>query len=412
MTPLTNPRLAAYQLLLTFEHPRPAVLDERVDAVLNQAPWSPADKGLFFDLLYGTLRQWPRLSAIIAQRSRFPLEKQDPRAKTLLRLGLYQLLFFNAPHAAVHTTIELAKQVGLSSKSTGFMNAVLRGVQREPVPLPPPAWPEWIAKQLPPDAPADMPELLLSPPPLTIRVNPKVVSPEAYQVQLVEAEVACHPTDRPDVLVIDADMLPTALPGFASGAYAIQDRSSAEVAHWVNPQPGETVLDLCAGLGSKTAHLAARMPDPTLLTAIEPHAGRFDRLLHNLTRLQLSGVQTVQTLAEDYTGPPADHVLVDAPCSALGTARRHPEIVLHLSPKQLKSLTRLQAQLLARGWELLKPGGTLIYSTCSILAVENQQQVQAFLAQHPNAELLRQEQRWITPEADGFYLASLRKSND
>ncbi|MBX2860917.1 MAG: RsmB/NOP family class I SAM-dependent RNA methyltransferase, partial [Vampirovibrio sp.] len=202
---------------------------------------------------------------------------------------------------------------------------------------------------------------------------------------------------------------PRKLPGYEEGWFAVQDLSSAVVSTWMNPQPGETIVDLCAAPGSKTAHLADLMQDTGSIIAVEPEKERIARLTENLMRLGIQCVMVVQGKGETVEVDPAwnaiDEILVDAPCSGLGTVRKHPEILLQLKEADVTGYAKLQLALLRHAVTLIKPGGKLIYSTCSLHPAENQEVVQAFLRDCPSATLVREEQRLITQVQDGFYIA-------
>lgn len=430
-----TPRDAAVSLLLRFEKTRAKRL--KADSLISDTlggvgrAWSPEDRALFTTLVYGVLRWWPRLDFYMIELSRFPLAKLDPQVRTLLRLGFFQLVFLDGvpDYAAINSTVELARSRKLSTKTIAFLNATLRGFQRRrqeegfkiPVFETDPAMhlsleyalPMWFARRLleqyGPDEALAMARLMKVPPPLALRVNTLKTTPQAFTMQLEAGGIPYHKTDLPEVLVlVGFHGSPQGLPGYNEGWFYVQDPSSAQVAHWVNPQAGERILDLCAAPGSKTTHMAALAPDSRIV-AVEPVAARVATLRQNLARLGVSNVEVVESCAEDYRADNLyDRVLVDAPCSGLGTVRKHPEILIQMVEKDIATYPAQQIALLKCGSALLKPGGVLVYSTCSLEREENQQVLQAMLAENPYLMLEEESRRAISPDADGFYLARLR----
>jgi 16S rRNA (cytosine967-C5)-methyltransferase len=255
---------------------------------------------------------------------------------------------------------------------------------------------------------------------LAIRVNTLKTTPEAYQQALRNGNVSFQPLpDGPGEGLLLTRMPGSVrdLPGYAEGWFYVQDAASMWVGRLVDPQPGEMILDMCAAPGSKTSHMAALAQNRALITALDPVERRVALLHENIARLGLENITVVQAdalmfvLPVEY-GSGYDKVLVDAPCSGSGTLRRHPEILRQLASSHtatiLESLIAQQLALLEKALTCLKPGGILIYSTCSILPPENAAVIQTLRQRHPELTLLFEKQRLIQPHADGFYAAMLR----
>ncbi|MGB3393156.1 MAG: 16S rRNA (cytosine(967)-C(5))-methyltransferase RsmB, partial [Stenotrophomonas sp.] len=282
-------------------------------------------------------------------------------------------------------------------RQAGLVNAVLRRAQREgfsPARAED-AWPQWLLQQVRQDWPAQAEDVLaasLQPAPLWLRVNCQQYSRDAYLQLLREAEIAAEASPlTADAIRLQVPVAVNGLPGFAQGAVSVQDLSAQQVADALAPAAGARVLDACAAPGGKSAHLLER--DPTLqLLALDVDARRLQRISETFAR---TGVGThARVKAADATDPaawwdgePFDAVLLDVPCSATGIIRRQPDVLLHRRVADIDALVALQVRLLDALWPLLRPGGVLLYSTCSILHRENRQQVAAFLARTPDARV-------------------------
>ncbi|HEY9687237.1 MAG TPA: 16S rRNA (cytosine(967)-C(5))-methyltransferase RsmB [Coleofasciculaceae cyanobacterium] len=433
-------RKSAFEILLRFERGGATRLkaDSLIQDTLATASkiLSETDRGFTRALVMGTLRHWLRLDEWIKLLTGRPLKNMTPPVRTLLRVGLFQLYgMAHVPaYAAIDTTVELAKALKVSPKTVKFINAVLREGQRALESNrfdPPPAseslsrhllmaygWPEaWVVllqQQYDDESILQMARVSQSPAPLSVRVNTLKISPAAYQEQLAQANVTCSVPDSalPESLRIDGwSGSPRALPGYEEGWFYVQDPSSVWVSRFLNPEPGEQVLDLCAAPGSKTTHMSALMENQGKILAIEPKKDRLLLLKENMARLGVENTETVQAdgLAFEPEAGLYDRVLVDAPCSGTGTLRRHPEILLQLKKPDFSTYTAQQSALLTQGFSCLKPGGVLVYSTCSLMRAENHSVVAAFLKKNPEATLDAEEQRLITESCDGFYAARLRK---
>lgn len=427
------PRKTAFEILLRFEKGGANRL--KADSLIQQAA-PEADRPFVTALAMGTLRHWLRLDEWIKHLTHRSLKQIDPNVRVLLRMGLFQLYGLHQvpAYAAINTTVELARQLKQSDKTVKFINAVLREAQRrlEAGGFVVPAWDEnpeahllraygWpeaftqrLLKQFGAATLMAMAQAAQHPAPLTLRVNTLKTALEGYTALLNEVGIPYDTLpDLPEgILLSGFSGSPRQLPGYEEGLFYVQDPASMAVSLLLNPDADETVLDLCAAPGSKSTHMAALMCNTGRITAIEPKAERAKLLRENLDRLGVrnTNVREANALTLELPDEQYDKVLVDAPCSGSGTLRRHPEILLQLRKPDLSQYTHLQGALLEKGFALLKPGGRLVYSTCSILDAENAQVVSAFLKKHPDAVLESQEQKPITDTSDGFYMALLRKA--
>jgi 16S rRNA (cytosine967-C5)-methyltransferase len=431
----------ALEVLLRFEKAGGERLkaDSLAQDVLarQQTTLTEQERAFAYALMMGVLRHWLRLEEWIKTLTGGrPLKQIEPVVRTLLRMGLFQLYGFSQvpAYAAINTTVELAKARRVSPKTVKFINAVLREAQRRlesggfEVPAAdmdlqghllgqygwPEAWTQVLSATYSTDDLLAMAQAAQTPAGLSIRANTLRIAPDEYRKHLVQAGYAVNEVPvLPEAFRLpEFSGSPRQLPGYAEGLFYVQDPSSMWVAHLLNPEPGERVLDVCAAPGSKTTHMAALMQNQGCITALEPKKERLALLRENMERLGIAIVEA--ELVDALSWQPDsdalyDKVLVDAPCSGSGTIRKHPEILLQMRKLQLASYTDLQARLLAKGFASLKPDGVLVYSTCSIFPAENHSVVEAFLAAHPNASLEREEQRLITENADGFYAARIRK---
>lgn len=415
-----------------------AYADGALERELGRVSLSPQDRGLATELAYGAIRQRRLLDAWLDQLGKVTAERQPPKLRWLLHLGLYQLLSSDRipASAAVSTTVELAKRGGLSRLApvvNGMLRAFLRRQEAgEPLPLPadPAAalairqsLPDWLAAALlqwqPPEQAEAFARACNTPPALDLRVNGLRSTPEAVQAALAAAGMVAEPIEGlPMGLTIkgrSGDL--RHLPGYDEGHWCVQDRSAQLVAPLLQPNPGERILDACAAPGGKSTHLAELMGDQGLVLAVDRGEARLRRVDRNCERLGLTAIKTrcsdaSQLLVQEPTWAQSfDRILVDAPCSGLGTLSRHPDARWRLGPSSIGELVEVQRQLLESLLPLLKPGGRLLYATCTVHPQENQQLVQALLASHAELELVRERQIWpgeLSGAGDGFFTAVLR----
>jgi 16S rRNA (cytosine967-C5)-methyltransferase len=394
------------------------------------------DAALVKELGYGTLRFQPRLAALLARLLEQPLKGSDLDVEALLLLGLYQLIYMRVPdHAAVRETVEACRALK-KGWAAGLVNGVLRRFLRERAALETAvmddpaaryAHPLWFIEELRRDWPQHW-ELILAAgnerPPLTLRVNRARIERDAFLAQLGAANLparACR--HSVDGVVLDRPLDVGALPGFAAGLCSVQDEAAQLAAGVLDVVPGQRVLDACAAPGGKACHLLERHPG-LALTLVERDSFRARRIHENLERLGLAAEVRVADAGEPlawWDGAPFDRILLDAPCSASGVVRRHPDAKLRHRQDQLDAAVGLQRRLLDALWPLLAPRGKLVYATCSVFRRENAGQLEGFLAAHGDADALPLEVDWgiragagrqiLSGEdgMDGFYYACLQK---
>lgn len=398
-----------------------------------QAVESGKDRAFIQAVCYGVCRQYHRLDFILSQLLDKPLKDTDVKALALV--GLYQLKFMRVkPHAAVSETVLAARK---KPWAKSLINAVLRTYLREQEGLEDKAdkeqtaavsHPGWLIKQIEQDWPEQAQKILLEnnqQPPMVLRVNLSRTNRDHYLQALMNQDIAAVAVSFcPSAIMLDKPVSVDLLPGFADGLVSVQDTAAQLAAELLDVQPGHRVLDVCAAPGGKTAHILESQPQVKELVAVDIDESRLRRVSENCQRLNLQAKLVVGDAANPgdwWDGKPFDRILLDAPCSALGVIRRHPDIKLLRRAEDIKPLLALQKNILQAVWPLLAPGGLLLYATCSILKQENEQQVQAFLAEHDDAVELSIEADWgsagacgrqiLTGESamDGFYYARIRK---
>lgn len=366
---------------------------------LSRSRLSARDRQLAADLAYGTLRRLLRLDGAIAHASSRPMNKIDPAALALLRLGAYQILFTRIPaHAAVSETVELAEP-----RRRGFVNAVLRSITRA---SPTPSEGDddeaisdrtglasWAVGELRRVLPEEEVEVaaaaLATPADLALRTNLCRTQPERLEAAIRETgmEVRRGPL-HPDIVYVGSTP-PALLPGYEEGWFAVQDEASAVVAAALDVMPGEHVYEPCGGPGGKAAHLACLVRPSGLVVSAD---ARFVRA-RLVARTALRLTAQVKVLAQDARRPAVrgrfDAALVDAPCSGLGAARRRPELLWRPSKQDLARLARLQVAILVATAELVRPGGRLVYSVCTFPRAETDAAVRAFLTKRPDFEPMK-----------------------
>jgi 16S rRNA (cytosine967-C5)-methyltransferase len=392
------------------------------------------DHALLQAICFGTCRWFFRLTDIADQLLDKPLKDKDSDVYALILVGLYQLIYMRVPsHAAVAETVAAASRLK-KLWAKGLINAVLRNFLRNQAELEIPtsssaqfSHPLWMienVKQAYPDHWEDILNANNEHPPFALRVNEQQITRDKYIVKLTEAELKAEPIPLTDSGIILTD--PTdvqKLPGFASGEVSVQDGAAQLAASLMMLEPGLRVLDACAAPGGKTAHLLELQPTVKCI-AVEYDAQRSKVIHENLKRLNLSAKVIVGDAgAPDkwWDGELFDRILLDAPCSATGVIRRHPDIKLLRRESDIETLAVEQLRLLEAIWPLLKKGGVLLYATCSIFPQENADVVQRFM--EGKADVLEEKilQEWgvscpigkqILPKMhnmDGFYYARLRK---
>lgn len=394
------------------------------------------EQGLAQELCYGSLRWLPRLQAVAARLLDRPLRPRDLDVHALLLVGLYQLLYLNiAPHAAVSSTVETAATLG-KEWAKGLLNAALRRLLRERDALLAAvdrdetaalAHPAWLLHELRAAWPDQWPAIIAANntrPPLTLRINALHGSRAHYQTRLTQAGIAAEAAPyASSALTLTTPVAVEKLPGFTAGDVSVQDAAAQLAAGLLDLQPGQRVLDACAAPGGKTGHILESCVDLSLV-ALDSAPERLRRVAENLARLGLTAELVsgdAGTPDEWWDGQPFDRILLDAPCSGSGVIRRHPDIKTLRRPDDIAALAAEQHRLLHALWPLLKPGGMLVYATCSILPAENGRQVATFLQTQLDAREDVIDVGWghaveagrqILPGEngmDGFYYACLCK---
>lgn len=409
-------RYGAFQILQRVE--QGGYADRLLDSYLNRHPTMEArERGLLTELVYGILRLRGRLDFALSLFSRQKLQRLEPEALLLLRLGAYQLLELDRipAHAAVHATVELAHQVGMG-RISGLVNGTLRTLQRERDTI---AWPtpdnlraylqhvcslpNWLAKELLRQFPniesRALAEALTEAAPQALRVNTLKTDRESFLAALAEAGHLARPCRYLSEGVILEKRVAQMLPGDRDGWYQVQDEASMLIAHLLDTQPGEKVLDACAAPGGKTTHIAALTNNQAHILALDRHSRRVELINQGAERL---GCQGIETRTWDLTEEPGflehesfDRILVDAPCSGLGVLRRNPESRWSRQPADIGELAALQQTILRQVAPLLRSGGHLLYSVCTFTAAETDVVVKDFLGSHP--DFVQEDLRTLLP---------------
>lgn len=393
------------------------------------------DRGLLQELCFGVCRYYPLLDGIVCQLLNKPLKHKDADVLALLYLGIYQLRYMRVPdHAAIASTVDAAKPLRkLWAKN--LVNGVLREYQRRADELldalndaASHAHPDWLYGKLRKQWPEQAEGIFSAnntPPPMTLRVNTQQQSRDDYQAQLAQAGIDATPCQWSEVgIQLGKACDVNQLPGFAEGSCSVQDEASQLVAPLVLAEKPQRVLDACSAPGGKTCHLLESNAD-LYIDAVDIEGQRLARVEDNLARLNLQA-NLIQGDASQpaswWDGELYDAILLDAPCSATGVIRRHPDIKVLREPDDLDKLTPLQGQLLDALWQCLRPGGRLVYTTCSVLREENERVVGAFVEREASASITPIAGEWgidleygrqLLPgadEHDGFYYACLQKA--
>jgi len=437
-------RQCAYRVLRRVAE-NDAYADRAFRAEATRAALDTRERAFAQQLSYGTVQRIGTLDHLIGRLSSRPVEDLDPPLRDALRLGVFQLGWLDgvADHAAVSETVELAKEGGRGGHR--LANALMRRATRELQPMiealgdgsPAEAallhsHPEWLV-QMWWDLLGQEGTLALlarnnEPPERAVRANALLTTRDELAEGLRKVGVQSHPVEQPrEALVVDSPFDPAGSPLFQSGRLMPQSRASMLVARVLGPRPGDRVLDLCAAPGAKTTHLAALMEGEGEIVALERHPGRAAELEANCRRMR---AERVTVMCADATRAPVeggfDRVLLDAPCSALGTLQGRPDARWRRSPQTIKELTRVQDGLLAAAADQLTPGGTLVYSTCTISPSEGEERIEALLTARSDLEADDLGVEWpaltwprapqflqLLPhrdQTDGFFIARLKRS--
>jgi 16S rRNA (cytosine967-C5)-methyltransferase len=397
------------------------------------------DQSLLKELCFGTLRWYPQLQAIVNRLMSKPIKDKEREIQALLACGIYQLMYMRvADHAAINETV--AATVKLKRLwAKGLVNAVLRNFQRQQQQITEQlantaefetAHPQWLINRIQKAWSEQAREILTAnnlQAPMCLRVNANQCSRDDYLKLLAEKEIQASKTEHSSVGIwLNSPREVTELPGFEDGWVSVQDESAQLAASLLDVQPDHVVLDACCAPGGKTCHILESEPKLAALTAIDLEASRLERCKDNLQRLNLQAnliAADVGAIEEWWDNNPFDRILLDAPCSASGVIRRHPDIKLLRKDTDIDNLSKIQTELLEKVWKTLRKGSMLIYATCSVLPQENDQVVAQFLATNNDASVVKIEANWgkatdfgrqIFPSAkggDGFYYSRLQKNS-
>lgn len=438
-------RRLAYDLLQEVLY-RGAFANIVLDKALFASSLDRKDRALATELLYGTVKFRDRLAYMIDQFSKTPVKKMDQKTASILLLSVYQLdqLSRIPDHAVVHEAVNIAKEEKLASQR--LINAVLRSLIRNKDRMKWPdaqkqkalylakteSFPQWMIetwiKKFGYKSTKDICKYFNQASSVWLRANVlKNSTEELIDILSREGADVKKGNMLSESILYECGPALRDLSSFQEGRFAIQDQAAMLVAHAVNPQAGERILDMCAAPGGKTSHMAELMGNKGEILAVDLHAHRTNLIHANAKRLDLD---IINTETRDASLPALDlvevfdRVLLDAPCSGLGVLNRRPDARWQKQRKQIPKLVTLQSQLLDRAAEALKPGGRLVYSTCTLLDEENKDQVLAFLDRHPDFSLAMDiDKNWPTIKApegmielrpdlngcDGFFIAALVK---
>jgi 16S rRNA (cytosine967-C5)-methyltransferase len=446
ITPTNDPRSVALSALRQVV--RGVHADNALDKAGNRATLSNLDRQLATELVYGAVRQQRTLNALIDRLLRKP-EKPTSDLRLLLQLGIYQLRYMDRipPSAAVNTTVNLAKTNGLAGLAA-LTNGVLREYQRQQASLvsnwhQSESWvekigveysfPDWLVEHwlavLGETGTIELCNYFNQSPSIDLRVNLLKTDRAIVLAALTEAGISAEPIDYLEQgirLTGKVGAIPR-LPGYNEAWWSVQDSSAQLVAKLLDPQPGEVVVDACAAPGGKTTHIAELMNDQGVIWSIDSSQSRLKQVTQNCERLGLHAVQ-IRTgdgrQQADLVGM-VDRVLLDAPCSGLGTLHRRADARWQKTPANVQELGQLQSELLASCASWVKPGGTLVYATCTVHPAENKEVIMPFLAAHPEWSIqtptsflasLADPDGCITiwpheQKMDGFFMVRLTKNS-
>ena len=388
------------------------------------------------ELVNGVLRWRFRFEALLERLMSKPLRKKDYDIQLVMLIALHELNELSKPdYAVVHEAVNQARRLG-KRWAAGLINGVLRSYLRDRErlassinedPVARFAHPQWLIDRLQQDWPEQFDQVLQANnqrPPLWLRVNLSKISVDDYLRQLGSHQITVvRHSHAVAALKLDTPMNVDQIPGFEQGLVSVQDAAAQMAAQLLAPKNDERVLDLCAAPGGKTCHLL-ELAGTIELVAVELDPIRMQKVLQNIERLNLQAQLLVADATDTqswWDGRSFDRILVDAPCSASGVIRRHPDIKTLRHADDLVELADIQLQILKQAWCMLKPGGTLLYVTCSVLRLENEQQIGSLLRSNADVEEVTIDAKWGvacrhgrqllpgTEDSDGFYYALLKK---
>jgi len=404
---------------------------------------SASDRAFAKQLLFGSLRYYHQIKAILDQLLEKPLKQKDLNVYAILILGVYQLRYLSVPdHAALSESVELTRKIK-KSWASALVNGILRNYQRQVSEIDKKltkaktyqfSHPNWIINQLETDWPDNYQTILSANnqrAPMVIRVNQQIILLNDYISELANNDLSAriHPLAK-DALILESPCDVAKLPGFDKGWVSVQDAAAQLVVDLLDLQPNQIVLDGCAAPGGKTTHILQRQPDVALIS-VEMSAKRIEKIQQTFARLNFDSSIHFKLKCADildidhwWDGELFDRILIDVPCSASGVIRRNPDIKIHRKKQDLANLVELQQKILKVVWGLLKPKGRLVYATCSVFKDENERQIEGFLQDNQanlirlpseiDAQMVRHSHigHQIFPSEalmDGFYLCGLEK---
>ena len=447
MVSTTNPRQLAF-LALKNVYRQQAYTDMALDRVLKKVDIDPVDRSLVCELVYGIVRRQRTLDALIDLLGKKKAQQQPPDLRIILHIGLYQLRYADRipVSAAVNTTVELAKINGLT-KLAGVVNGLLREYARQashsdPLQLPEDtvaklgvlhSFPDWIIEtwleQFSIEETDKLAAWFNQPPQIDLRVNILKTTVAKLQKIFTSSGLSVVPiSNLPQGLRITKGGGAIAdWPGYKEGWWVVQDSSAQLVSHLLDPQPGETVIDACAAPGGKTTHIAELMGDNGQIIACDRAVKRLNKVKQNAARLQLRSIQIYPGDSRNLTEfkNKADRVLLDAPCSGLGTLHKRPDLRWRQTPESISKLVGLQRELLEQVATWVKPQGILVYATCTLNPLENEKVIQSFLDCHSDWRIQLPSSSTIADYAtsegwleiyphrhnrDGFFMVKLQRT--
>jgi 16S rRNA (cytosine967-C5)-methyltransferase len=418
-----GPRGTAVKVLNRVER-TDSYLDKLIDAELKSRDVADIDKSLFAEIVHGVVRWQGRLDWILNGFTHGNFSKSEVNVRNALRVALYQILFLThvPQYAAVHEAVEFIKRIR-GEKFAGFVNAVLRNIIRtlDGIHYPNPeeditqylavyySHPVWMVKRWMQRFGREETEKLLiannEVPGLTLRINKLKITPTEFLTLLEKNNINFQGSS-----FIDSFLKVKSLSGisqmniFQSGLFTIQDESAALPVLLLDPKSGELIIDMCAAPGGKTTFIAELMKNSGKVIAIDKYESKLSLIKTSCERLGIGAVETLVADSSDVVLPPADKIIVDAPCSGLGTLRKKPDIKWKREPEDIQRLVKRQFTLLENAARLVKPGGVIVYSTCTIEPEENTGVVRMFLDQHPNFSI-ENAQKFVNSSVvtpDGF----------
>jgi 16S rRNA (cytosine967-C5)-methyltransferase len=445
-----NPRQLAFLTLRDIH--KGAYADVALDRFLRASNLNDVNRRFATELVYGSVRRQRTLDAIIDQLGKKKAHQQPTDIRTILHLGLYQLRYLtNIPvSAAINTTVELAKENKFASLS-GVVNGLLRQYDRisspnqDPLILPKNlverlgilySFPDWIiqlwVEQWGETETEQLCEWMNQTPAIDLRINPLKTTIEEVETALKSVDILVRRIPHlPQALrLIGSTGAIQNLPGFKEGWWTVQDSSAQMVTHLLDPRPGETIIDACAAPGGKTTHIVELMKDTGKVWACDRTPSRLKKLQQNAQRLDLKSIEICTGDSRNFSQFTnlADRVLLDVPCSGLGTLHRHADARWRQTPENVKELAILQRELLDSASKYVKLGGILVYSTCTLHPLENEQVIKDFLASYPNWQIelpaansaissFVAPSGWIKvlphqEQMDGFFMVRLRSISE